>query len=44
ESPDLAYSIRKETGITNEDILIVGSSMDFSAAIKAALTAALELI
>ncbi|MCL1811209.1 MAG: hypothetical protein FWG41_03195 [Methanomassiliicoccaceae archaeon] len=43
-SPDLAYKIRKETGITQNDIIIVGSADTKILAIEAAINAAFELI
>ena len=43
-SPDLAYSIRKETGITQNDVIIVGSANTKILAIEAAINAAFELI
>ena len=42
--PDLAYKIRKETGITQNDIIIVGSADTKILAIEAAINAAFELI
>jgi hypothetical protein len=44
ENPDLAYSIRKETGLTQDDVLIVGSGETKPLAVEAALSAAFELI
>lgn len=41
--PDLAYKIRKETGITKDDIIIVGSADTKILAIEAAINAAFEL-
>jgi len=42
--PDLAYKIRKETGITQNDIIIVGSADTKALAIEAAINAAFELV
>ena len=42
--PDLAYKIRKETGITQNDVIIVGSADTKALAVEAALNAALELV
>jgi len=42
--PDLAYKIRKDTGITQNDAIIVGSADSKTLAIEAAINAALELI
>jgi hypothetical protein len=42
--PDLAYKIRKETGITQNDVIIVGSADTKMLAIEAAINAAFELI
>jgi len=42
--PELAYSIRKETGMTQEDVLIVGSGSTKTLAVEAAINAAFELI
>jgi hypothetical protein len=41
--PERAAKIRKETGITENDVIIVGSSDNEHAAVSAALTAAFEL-
>ncbi|MFA6710040.1 MAG: DUF4443 domain-containing protein [Candidatus Methanomethylophilaceae archaeon] len=43
ERPELARKIRTVTEMTNEDVLIVGSSSNRYAAVVAALTAAFEL-
>lgn len=43
ERPELARRIRTVTGMTDEDVLIVGSSSNRYAAVVAALTAAFEL-
>ena len=43
-NPELAYKIRKETGITQNDIIIVGSADAKILAIEAAINAAFELI
>ncbi len=42
--PELAYLIRKETGITQSDVLIIGAGDSQSIAVEAALNAAFELI
>ncbi|MDR3074635.1 MAG: hypothetical protein LBU30_01185 [Candidatus Methanoplasma sp.] len=42
--PDLAYKIRKDTGITQNDIIIVGSADTKTLAVEAAVNAAFELI
>ncbi|MDR0523246.1 MAG: hypothetical protein LBG62_02340 [Candidatus Methanoplasma sp.] len=44
ENPDLAYKIRKDTWLTQNDVLIVGSGQTQALAIEAALNAAFELI
>ncbi|MDR2845919.1 MAG: hypothetical protein LBV63_01395 [Candidatus Methanoplasma sp.] len=44
ENPDLAYKIRKDTGLTQNDVLIVGSGPTKPLAIEAAINAAFELI
>lgn len=41
--PELAEKIRKETGMTESDVIIVGSSDNEHAAVNAVLTAAFEL-
>ncbi|MCL2032805.1 MAG: hypothetical protein FWG96_06015 [Methanomassiliicoccaceae archaeon] len=43
-NPDLAYRIRKETGITQNDVIIVGSANKRTLAAEAAINAAFELI
>lgn len=43
ERPALARKIRTVTEMTDEDVLIVGSSSNYHAAVAAALTAAFEL-
>jgi antitoxin component of RelBE/YafQ-DinJ toxin-antitoxin module len=43
-NPDLAYKIRKETGITQSDAIIVGSADTKALAVEAAINAAFELI
>ncbi len=43
EMPELAYTIRKETGMTQDDALIIGGGESKSIAVSAALTAALEM-
>ncbi|MDR0309620.1 MAG: hypothetical protein LBH88_02540 [Candidatus Methanoplasma sp.] len=43
-SPELACLIRKETGITQNDVIIVGSADVKTLAIEAAINAAFELI
>ncbi len=44
KTPELAYKIRKESGITEDDAIIVGSGKSKIVAIEAALNAAFELI
>ncbi|MCQ2084988.1 MAG: hypothetical protein MJZ21_02425 [archaeon] len=44
QTPELAYKIRKESGITEDDALIVGSGSSKIIAIEAGLNAAFELI
>ncbi len=41
--PEVAYMIRKETGITQDDALIIGSGDSKPSAIEAAISAALEM-
>ena len=43
-NPELAYKIRKDTGITQNDVIIVGSADTKILAIEAAINAAFELI
>lgn len=43
-NPGLAYKIRKDTGITQNDIIIVGSADSKTLAVEAAINAAFELI
>lgn len=42
-SPDMAYMIRKESGITQSDALIIGGADTKASAIEAAVSAALQL-
>ncbi|MCL2317450.1 MAG: hypothetical protein FWC44_00125 [Methanomassiliicoccaceae archaeon] len=44
KDPELAYKIRKETGITQNDVIIVGEAKTKLLAVEAAVNAALELI
>jgi predicted transcriptional regulator len=44
KDPELAYKIRKETGITKDDAIIVGSADTKMLAIEAAINAAFEMI
>jgi len=44
ENPEIAYKIRKDAGLTQDDVLIVGSGQTHSMAVEAALNAAFELI
>ena len=44
QTPELAYKIRKESAITSDDAIIVGSGSSKIVAIEAALNAAFELI
>lgn len=44
QTPELAYKIRKKSGITEDDALIVGSGSSKIIAIEAGLNAAFELI
>jgi predicted transcriptional regulator len=44
KDPGLAYKIRTETGITLNDVIIVGSANKKTTAIEAAINAAFELI
>lgn len=44
ENPELAYKIRKDTGITQNDVLIVASGNTRIVAVEAAINAAFELI
>jgi len=43
-NPELAYKIRKETSITQNDVIIVGSADTKILAIEAAINAAFELV
>ncbi|MDR1954992.1 MAG: hypothetical protein LBP82_03455 [Candidatus Methanoplasma sp.] len=43
-TPELAYKIRKDTGITQNDVIIVGSANVKTLAVEAAINAAFELI
>ncbi len=42
--PAIAYTIRKDTGITQSDVLIIGAGYSKAVAVEAALNAAFELI
>lgn len=44
QTPELAYKIRKDTGITADDVIIVGGSSSKIAAVEAVLNAAFELV
>lgn len=44
EAPELAYKIRKDTGITPDDVIIVGAGGSKISAVEAALNAAFDLI
>ena len=44
QNPELAYKIRKDTGITQHDVIIVGSADTKMLAVEAAINAAFELI
>ncbi len=44
QTPELAYKIRKDTGITSDDVIIVGGGSSKIAAVEAALNAAFELV
>jgi uncharacterized protein (UPF0548 family) len=44
KDPELAYKIRKDTGITQRDAIIVGSADNKNVAVEAAINAAFELI
>ena len=44
QTPELAYKIRKDTGITSDDIIIVGGGSSKIAAVEAVLNAAFELV
>lgn len=44
KDPELAYRIRKNTGIGSEDVLIIGTGNSQQLAVEAALNAAFELI
>lgn len=43
EKPELAYKIRKESGITQSDALIIGGADTKAAAVEAAVSAALQM-
>lgn len=43
EDPEMAYKIRKESGMTQSDALIIGGADTKAAAIEAAISAALQL-
>ena len=43
KTPDLAYKIRKEIGLTQSDALIIGGGENQTVATEAALTAALMM-
>lgn len=44
QEPDVAYKIRKDTGITQSDVLIIGTGNSQNLAVEAALNAAFDLI
>lgn len=44
QTPELSYKIRKDTGITADDVIIVGGGSTKVAAVEAALNAAFELV
>ncbi len=44
QTPELAYKIRKDTGITADDVIIVGGGGSKIAAVEAGLNAAFELV
>ncbi len=44
QTPELAYKIRKDTGMTSDDVIIVGGGSSKIAAVEAALNAAFELV
>lgn len=44
QTPELAYKIRKDTGITADDVIIVGGGNSKIAAVEAVLNAAFELV
>ena len=43
KDPDLAYKIRKDSGITQSDALVVGGADSRTSAVEAAITAALSM-
>lgn len=43
-NPEVAYKIRKETGITQDDVLIIGGGETATTAIEAAVSAALAML
>ena len=44
QTPELAYKIRKDAGITADDVIIVGGGSSKIAAVEAVLNAAFELV
>lgn len=44
QTPELAYKIRKDTGITADDVIIAGGGSSKIAAVEAVLNAAFELV
>ena len=44
QTPELAYKTRKDTGITADDVIIVGGGSSKTAAVEAVLNAAFELV
>lgn len=44
QTPELAYKIRKDTGITADDVIIVGGGSSKIAAVEAVLNAVFELV
>lgn len=44
QTPELAYKIRKDTGITADDVIIVGGGSSKIAAVEAVLNAAFKLV
>lgn len=44
QTPELTYKIRKDTGITADDVIIVGGGSSKIAAVEAVLNAAFELV
>ena len=43
KNPEMAKMIREETGITADDVLIIGGAEDKCNAVEAAVSAALDL-